>query len=144
VPPAVALRPVAGRAPGSARRSGAAPRCLSSTKTSAPAGSGGGQFRRRSEEGLPALPAPGVHLQERDGDHGGGAFLPRLARSSSEISAGGTARCGAIMGPGCLEELETAPRWRASGSPPAQSIRVGFQANPSRTPEPGPSRLLYR
>ena len=57
VPPAVALRPVAGRAPGRARRSCAAPRRLSSTKTSAPAGSGGGGFHRRSEECFTGAPS---------------------------------------------------------------------------------------
>ena len=49
--------------------------------------------RRR---GLPALPAPGVHLQERDGDHGGGAFLPRPARAlrrrARSAERGGEAR----------------------------------------------------
>jgi hypothetical protein len=64
-------------------------------------------------------------------------------RTISPAEGGGNYR-RSHQGAGYLEALETAPRWRASGSPPAQSIRVGFQANPSRTPEPGPSRRLYR
>ena len=53
-------------------------------------------FTGEARRGLPALPAPGVHLQERDGDHGGGAFLPRPARAlrrrARSAERGGEAR----------------------------------------------------